>query len=55
MNLRRFTNRTRKDQDLAEEIESHLPMHRTRTLREAFLRKKPVDRLTSFRQSARYA
>ena len=24
MNLRRFTNRTRKDQDLAEEIESHL-------------------------------
>ena len=24
MNLRRFSNRTRKDQDFAEEIESHL-------------------------------
>jgi hypothetical protein len=24
MNIRRFTARTRKDQDLAEEIESHL-------------------------------
>ena len=51
MNLRRFSNRTRKDQDFAEEIESHLAhaedANRARGLssqearRQALLRSRP--------------
>lgn len=45
MTFRRFTNRTKKDEDRAEEIESHLPHERDTEQREVSAGDMDADRL----------